>query len=233
MSNTTSLPPIKKNALDERKLALYGKQREGAKGAPKLIVSLTVNNPRLTVFTNDGNNTILRAKMDSTTFMALLLEISELPDRENGYHQTFINMTGPPSNMVEDSKVIVGKNNNGVCFVSVGKGEEHRELFPFLPSMYHKVYDNEGEVPPDKLSNRYATAWARLYMELVPNLLDSQYMESTYNSQNRGGGNYNQGGGNRHGGGGGGTSYGGSQGGGDTGGPSESSGFDDFDGMPM
>lgn len=232
MANNQGLPPIKKNALDERRLALYAKKQEGAKGAPKFTVSVMANNPRFTVFTNDNSNTILRAKMDASTFMAVLMEMIDLPDKEPGYTCTWRNMTGAPTNMVEDSRTTVGKNNQGVCFITVYKNDGgDRIIFPFLPSMYHKVFGPDGELEPADVSAMYVKAWGKLLTELVPNILDSQYVEAPPYQQNRkdGGYNRNNSSSNTKGNG---NDFGNSQGGGSQGGPSDS-GFDDFDGLPM
>lgn len=231
MSENQKQAPLifKKNALDEKRLALYGNKREGAKGPPKLTVSLTVNNPRFTVFTNDNKNTILRAKMDAPTFFAVILEILELPDREPGFTRTWVNMTGAPSNMVEDTRTTVGKNNKGVCFITVYKDNgEDRIIFAFTPSMYHKVFDANGEVPIDQLSARYAQAWGRMLIEVVPNVMDTHFMETTPYQQNRSGGggyNANKGGNN--------NSNNNSTPPPSGGSSSNDSGFDDFDGLPM
>lgn len=225
MSDKPKYPPIVKTALDERKLALYGKKPEGAQRAPKMVVSVMMNNPRFTVFTGNQSNEVLIARMDSPSFIAVLESVFEAIETEPGFTRTFVNMTGAPSNMVEDTRLTVGKNNKGIIFLSVYKGEGDRIIFPFLPSMYHKVYGDDGEVEPGKLSCLYAKAWCTILTNLIPNVLDTHYVEPPPYQKN-GGGNYNRGGGN---------SGGQSKGGGNTGGGGDSTvtAFDGFDDMPM
>lgn len=230
----SDLPPIKKNAFDERKLALYGKKTEEMKRAPKLTVQVLTNNPRFNVYTNDPQNTIIRAKLDAPSFMAIAEYLYEVAESEPGTTRTWINMTGAPSKMIEDTRVTVGKNGKGVVFISAYKKDGERIVFPFLPSMYHKVSDEEGEVPPDRLSVMYARAWAKLLIELVPNLLDSQFVEIPPYQGDGGKGGYGNRGGNNRGnyGGGNGNNSGGGQSSNDGGGSATN--FDDFgDDLPM
>lgn len=219
-----NLPPIKKNALSEWKLRVEGPQLEGAKFPSALGLSVIQNQPRLEVFTNiqsAPNKGIIRGAMSTNDFYLFLDLVRQAIDAEPGTQYRMPNRKGHPKRMEHVSTSIVGKDKEGMVFITVTAEGQQKVKFVMAPSVHHQgIKDQNGEdIDPAVISRSFARGWVEMASKLVANVLDTHYTEPQPRNNNGGG---NRGGGNQ---GGGGRSYGGgNQGGG---------GGDDFDDFPM
>lgn len=180
-TQTNELPPIKKNALDEVKLRLTGDPEQGNR-PPSLAVSVLMNQPRLTVFTNvqnDKDNGIIRAPMDSNTMYALLTLLEEVINHDGQIRYSVDNLTGHPNDKRLLSTTYVGKDEQGCVYISVLSADKDRPRlrFIFRPSQYHHLKSADGnELPMSKLSVIYAKSWLELMRNLVANVLNGEYV---------------------------------------------------------
>lgn len=235
--NKAPMAPIPKSALNEYKLRLIGPIQEGARRPPTLSVSVIKNQPRLSVATNipnDQNSGWINAPMDALTFMAFLAELEKVINGPSGEKLEIVNKTGRPGDTRIMSYTLVGKDNEGRVFISVTAPDRPKIKFTFLPTEYHTIIHKDGTPYSEaELSVAFAKAWHSLMVNLVPNVLNTYYVEPEprENTWKKGGDNNNRGGYNKQGGN---TYGGGSGGGGNSGGGAPSGGSNDFDdGFPM
>lgn len=237
--------PRPKNALDNKKLGMRAPNATGQYAS--LQWSLVNNNPRITVYTNDANDTKdygkISANLDAPTFFSFLTilkkaidapigEKIELPIIENS---NFIFPGGKRSEKpVVVSRLIVGRDEDGTIWISVTAQGRPNIKFPFTSPEFHSLIRKNGEkISAGELSAIYASAYHSMLSSVMAHCLVSLYTEPPPKDGQGGG---NRGGGFNRGGGGGGGYNRGSQGGGNSGGGSSggsSGGSDDgFDDTP-
>lgn len=208
-----NMPPLPKTAYNEFKLRINGSAPlEGAQYPPSLGISMVANQPRFEIFTGikqDGKNLILRAKMDTDNYFAVLAALRELIAGENDTMVRVANLQGPPHSLFKDSTLVFGKSPEGVIFVSVMKKNAPNIMIKLLPSKYHNWSERDGQaMSEDRVSRFYAMGWVRRNELLMANVLDTHFAERQMGggrpNGGGGGGGYNN---NRGGNGGGGGNY--------------------------
>ncbi len=244
-------PPPEKNALDNNKLQLSTPcPTPAGKGKySTLKVEFVKNNPRFVVWTNDPEDTGERnnygkivAALDLPTMFMLFGLVEDViagPAGGEPIQLQNLNFKYPGGKRTDrpvlESKVFVGKDADGVVFISVIAYEEHRPkiVFPFLPTQYHNLVHRDGTAwEKGKLSEKFARGFLAALKPVINHLSVIKYVPpEPKNNQGGGGGGNNYG--NRGGGGGGGYQQqqgGGNQGGGGGGGgnPDTSSYADDL-----
>lgn len=212
--------PRPKNALDDYKLRLVGDKLAGATKRSMLAVSVIGNNPRINVFTNvenDKDNGIIRAAMDTPTFYILLDRLEHALTADPGFRD-YIENKKPPRDRTQrglelESKTIVGKDKDGLVYMSVLSADESRPRakFVFKTSYHHDLINGStGQRYSDaEMSVIVARAFLNMMKRLVSNVIDTHYREPEKRPFNGGGGNSGGGwkGNNRPTGGGGGGGY--------------------------
>lgn len=209
----------------------------------KLSFSQWMGNPRIEVMTEDpndqGNNRgRITAKMDLITFQMILNLVRTLcTNPEETKWKIELKKPGkfqqgqPPAEAIHEASVIVGRDAEGVIFISV-KDEliSGRPVvkFPFaMTNRFTRLVRSNGEPPTaSELSIQAARAWCDASEKIM-----AQVCVDRYEHPQPPGGGYN-----RNGGGGGGGNWnrnqnnGGGNGGGNSGGgaPSSGGGDDDF-----
>lgn len=226
-----NMPPIKKNALSEWKLRVEGPFLEGAKFPSALGLSVIQNQPRLEVFTNiqnAPNKGIIRGAMSTPDFYLFLDLVRQSIDAEPGTQFRMPNRKGHPKRMEHVSTSVVGKDKNGMVYITVTAEGQQKVKFTMGPSVHHAgLTDQNGDdIDPALVSRSFARGWVEMASKLVANVLDTHYTEPQPRNGGGGGGNRGYGGGG-NGGGGGNRSYGGQGGGGAPQGGGDG-GFDDF-----
>lgn len=213
--NYTPTPRIK-NALDNRKLNLSAPV-PGVQGKwASLIWGLFSNNPRITVYTNDPNDTKdygkISANLDAPvffTFMQMLMQAIDAP----GEFKTKIenkNYTFPGGKRSELPSVLselhTGKDKDGVVYMSVTARDRPRIKFTFHPSDFHNLIHGDGRAFTEaEASVIYARGYVQLLTNMMSHMLVNNYVEPPpKDGGQRGGGGGGGGYGNRGGGGGGG-----------------------------
>jgi hypothetical protein len=242
MAGNFQRPERKKNALDNTKLKMSAPTPGHQGKYANLVWGLYSNNPRITVYTGDPNDAgeqngwgKISANLDAPIFFAFLKMLHDVidapPDTKNKIeNKNFIFPGGKRSEKpVVTSELWVGKDKDGIIWISVSARDRPKIKFNFNKSDFHEFYHGNGEpYTPAESSAVYARGYITLLEGLMTTMLDNHWVEPPPRDppggggQRGGGGGYGGGGGQRSGGGG----YGGGSGGG--GGGSTSGGDDDI-----
>jgi uncharacterized membrane protein YgcG len=230
MAGNFQRPERIKNALDNRKLNLSA-PTPGVQGKyASLIWGLYSNNPRLTVYTNDPNDSgeqngygKISANLDGPTFFAFLelLKIAvaapgEFKDKVE--NKNFIFPGGKRSERpVVVSELWAGKDKDGLIWISVTARDRPKIKFPITNPDFHQFLHGDGTpYAPAETSKLFALGYINMLDKMMAHLMVTLWVEPEKKNPPGGGGNYGGGGGggggyNRggSGGGGGGTSAGG------------------------
>lgn len=189
----------KSTILDLGKLAMSAPKQPNGEYPPKLKVQLYNNNPQITIFSGVSSaprSGIVGAGMNPTTFFMVLNLIEEMIARPaTDKVQTFEieNHGGRGNEKAHKSTTVIGKDENGIMFISVVDvdGSMPKVRFDFNVDFYHKV--NAAGIDKAQLSCMCAKAWADTFRALVPVSMTVDYEKVVF----QGGGNR---GGNRGGG---------------------------------
>lgn len=210
MAGNFQAPPRVKTGLDEYKLRLSAPPSQGATKPASLAFSLVANQPRIDVYTNvpnDKQNGNIRAAMDAPTFWALIEALKIVIDGEAGQKISIPNKNytwweGKRSDEPKlVSTTIVGKDKEGVVFISVVAKDRPFIKFPFLPSLFHTLVKADGSGFTDaEMSILYAKGYAKNLPMLYASVSDTHYQEPKP-KDGAGGGQGGQGGYQRSGGG--------------------------------
>ena len=232
--------PRPPTALSEFRLRLIGDAVNGSNRAPTLGFGINKNNPEIVVRTNvegDKDYGRITAKLSTADFFAIFAALEDAIPGPANTKQTITLaasrfMNGKPSDSpMVDSKVIIGKDKDGILFIAVTSWEKDRPIikFPFRPSNDKRNattwVDNEGQaLSAERLSMAYARGWLKILGGMIPYMLITQYVAPPPRDNGGGGGGGNRGGG--------GNQWGGNRGGGGGGGgyskPAVETDNDDF-----
>lgn len=215
-------PPRKKILLDHNKFHLRAPNAGGSNAS--LQWQLVGSNPRITVWTNDPNDTTsggkIEAAMGVSTFFSLLRLIEMAANSEGEFKEKIdnSNFTWPGGKRSDTATVvsstIIAKGEDGLVTICISAPRRPQIRFPFINEDFHNYVHKDGspftKAEASKLS---ALAFCDMLRPIYAALLVKEYVEPPPKDAPGGGG---QGGGNRQGqSGGGGRSYGGGgQGGG-------------------
>ncbi len=181
--------PYIETLLDDRKLRLSAPPVGGRGRRPALFVTVVGGNPRINVYTEvdtDKNGGKIVAKKDALAFFQLLetlqhiiatpeesrwIMVNKLPvEREEG------GGGGARREPEIDTKTVVGRDKDGVIYISVLSGDNERPkiIFQFGNQYYHQLARRDA--PDVKLENRViselaARAWVRLMRAATANIL--------------------------------------------------------------
>lgn len=226
-------PQREKNAFDNAALKLEGVAENGNK-APQLAVNIAKNRATFTVFTNDPNDTKdygkIRLQLSVPYFntVLFLLELAAQGKLEGG--RKFVEVKDfafPGGKRTEQpivlGRVIVGRDDDGLVWISVTAHGRPNCKFPLIPKTYNTIRNaDSSEVSRAEHSQLYAMGWALSMKTLMAQLAVIKFEEyipkggNNNGGGNRGGYNNNNNGGNSGGNGG----YGGGNSGGNGGGGS-------------
>ena len=204
------MAPTKKTILDHSKLSLMApKQNNGAYPAKHKVQTYN-NNVQLTVFsgvTSAKNSGVISAGMDPRTFYMLIAMIRRLINvPANGQNQVYEieNHTGQGKDKAIKNKTLIGKDAEGMMFISVVDLDDSmpKVKFTFNADYYHKI--NANGFDKATISCIAAEAWADMFSAIMAVHLTETFEPVQYNGQgggnfNKGGGNYNQGNNNNNG----------------------------------
>jgi uncharacterized membrane protein YgcG len=190
----------KKTGLSEYNLRLVADPINGARRGPNMGFVVVKNNPHIEVRTNIENDKDygrIIAKLDSPTFYAIIEAINEAPTWPNDKKvmwsinaHRFVNRQRSKDPML-DAKVLVGKDKEGVVYMSVLSWDKERPLikFPFRPAALHSVAHGDGTpLTAAEISVLYCRSWVRMLNNLVAHLLITEYVEPPPPQQQQGGG---------------------------------------------
>lgn len=170
----------KSNVLDNGKLAMTAPKLANGAYPPKLKIQTFNNNPQFTVFSGVASakrSGIINAGMDTTTFFLALRLIEKLID-EPTPDQTLVyeieNHGGRGSEKTMRSKTILGKDNEGVMFISILDVDDTmpKVRFNFDADYYHKI--NINGMGKAEISCIAAQAFVDTYRAIMgPHLTES------------------------------------------------------------
>jgi hypothetical protein len=181
------LPKPKKTPLENNKLALYTKNEEGK--TARLVWTIINNNPRIMVYTNltaDKNNNYGRisANLDLPTMMLVTEYLKSMKSMERGTKYVMENKTftyvgdkrsDEPSKV---SELWIGKDNEGVIWLSVVSENRPKIKFELLLSNYHHLISTDGTpVAKGALSEMMANAYSNMLSSLYTHIYVSNYVE--------------------------------------------------------
>ncbi len=236
-------PQVRQTALHEFKFRLIGDPVNGERRPPTLGFGISKNQPTIVVKTNVQNDKDygkITAKPTTADFFVILDLVDKAIHAEPGFkeevrlHASRFISGQPSKEPMLDSRVVVGKDKEGVVFISALSWEKERPIikFPFRPIADNRtlttlVHADGSPWTAAELSVSYAKAWLRSLYGVIPHLLITEYVAPPPREQQGGGGNNNWGGGGGNRGGNQGGGYGGGGGGGNRGGGADF-GDDDF-----
>lgn len=207
--------PRPTNALNNQKLKLWASNGAGKNAS--LSFGFVGNNPRINVYTNienDRDNGRISANMDIPVFIAFLNILKQAidfkPTEATPDFKVKIENKRPnfkpgaeKGSKVTESELWVGKDNEGVVWLSVTAYQRPKIKFPFSLSDYHALQHSTGEFfTKGEASVLCAKAYHQFLMNLIPIFAHAMWEEPKKKEGQGGGGNYNRGGGNGGGGGG-------------------------------
>lgn len=205
-------PQRKRNHFDELRSRLVGNLQEGAQRPATLQFGIHRNQVTLTVRSNHPNDTKnygrIQATLDMPTFGVLTDLMAKAPSWNNDtkeiiecWDQPFIN--GQRSKDLKlDTKVVVGKDREGVVYLAVLSWDSSRPIvkFPIRPSQYTRLTHGDGSSYTEaEATLLYAPGWAKQLTQIISTLLADDFYERPDNNNGRGGYGGGQGGGNQGG----------------------------------
>lgn len=201
--------------LDDKKFALYGQASEGGKGPPKLSFSVFRGNPAIIVFPNDPNDSEskpIRAAMDLFSWGSFVSAVQNAITSEPGTQYRIANKKGPPQKVFVETTTVIGKDDEGVIYISVLAKDRAKKRFDIMPNRYTELLSADGN-PMDRgqASQIFAAGFIDVLNNTVQHYCRERY-EPPQQGGNRGGGGGNRGGSGGGSGGGGGNNW--NQGGG-------------------
>lgn len=241
--------PRPTHALNNKKLDIWAPNGQGKNATLKW--GFVSNNPRLNVYTNvdnDRDNGRISANLDLPTFAIFLNLLNEAINfkPKEGMPEFKVKIENKRANFkpgaergskVTESELWVGKDTDGVVWLSVTAYQRPKIKFPFVLSDWHSLQHASGEgYTKAEASVLVARAYVKLLEHMIAIMAVNLWEEpKKKDAPNGGQGGSNGGGYNRGGQGNGGGGYNRNQGGGSGGGSAPSSagggGFsDDMDG---
>lgn len=211
MSDYKAKPKPPTNALGEFTLRWTAPPEENAvvrfdkKQEPTLSVRVKDNRPGFIVRTNiegDRDYGKIEADTDSNTFFTILETMRTIAEDEEfrgayefeckGY---FWGPQGRSEKPGVKAAVVVGRDSEGVLFISVTSGKRPRIKFAIRPSQWFGVKLNGEDVSRAKMSSLYAKGQVNLLSKLVAQILEKEFVSYEQIKQRKEAAKQNRGGG--------------------------------------
>lgn len=181
-----------KNALNNEKLTMWAPSPNAPGRSARLEYSLLENCPRITIFTGDpsenskeNNFGKIFGAMDPQSFyifMSLLEQAANAKEEfktkiENkGY--TFFGGKRSETPVVL-SETIVGRDKDGIVWMSVVAPNRPRIKFPFTISEYHNIVRGDGSQPTaPEISSMVAKATVKILQSIYPLVMAKEYVDT-------------------------------------------------------
>lgn len=163
-------------------------------GKAKLRFGIYRNNPRISIYTNDpedakNNYGIITAPLDPMVFMTMLELLQDLSDKPSANNvkykldnMTLVNVEGSgqgnfsKKEMKLLSNVFIGKDEEGVIWISVASENRPKFKFEFGNFMFHKFYRPDGsQMTKAELSIVAAKAAVKLLSNIFSTYVTTNY----------------------------------------------------------
>jgi len=159
----------------------------------RLVISYRDTNPRITVYTGvPGKEGMISWPCDLAHFVTVLNILKEVANGPNGDKRIIDSLTtryenNKPTNEKDlVSRLVIGKNSEGICYIAVIDETKPKIVFEIRPSQYHIFRDNNAEVIPDNvISKHMAIGIADTLLNLVSVTLLEHTKEAYENITNR------------------------------------------------
>lgn len=212
MADNNFQPPVRKKiALDNNKLNLSAECPTAAGKYSKLLWGFHNNNPRITVYTGDPSESTDKTnygRIIANLDLPILYSFFELLERsiteENGFkakieNKNFTFYGGKRSDApVVVSELWVGKDKEGVVWMSVVMKDRPMIKFSLVPSTYHNLYHGDGTAfTKSEASVCFAKGYSYLLKQIYAQLSLTEFvdLQALKDAKQGGGGGYNRGGG--------------------------------------
>jgi hypothetical protein len=130
----------------------------------RLVLSYRDSNPRFTVYTGAaGKEGVISWPCDLPHFVTILNMLKDIANGPNGDKKVIDSLTTkyendkPTNEKVLMSKLVIGKNNEGVCYMALIDENKPKIAFEIKPSQYHIFRDSNGEMIPISAVSRLMT----------------------------------------------------------------------------
>lgn len=192
-------PAIEKHAINEKKLQIHAQNATGKSATLKFNVNK--NYPRIDVYTNDDNDPKqkepIRAALDQPSFYLFLMMLEQAAKSKDVYEKAIDNkghtfFGGKRSEKPEIiSRLIVGKDDKGVVYITVSAKNRPKIKFPLLPTNWNDLVDavTGQKASPGETSYLMALAWKEMLSQMVGTYLVMNFKEEEPKPQQQGGGN--------------------------------------------
>ena len=215
-----------KNALNNEKLTMWAPSPNAPGRNARLEYSLMENCPRITVFTGDPSESSkennfgkIYGAMDPQSFYIFMTLLEQAANSKEEFKTKIENkgytfFGGKRSETpVVLSETIVGRDKDGIVWMSVVSPNRPRIKFPFSISEFHTIVRGDGSQPTaPEISSMVAKATVKILQSLYPLVMSKEYVDTYalrkakkeaktggygggYNSGQSGGGNKPAGGG--------------------------------------
>jgi len=141
--------------LDFAKFNIYANLSTNSGARARLTWGLISGNPRITVFTNDPSDTVdnkvIPFNMTFEVLYIVLDQIEKIAKHQGEIRRRFeysrrVYENGKPTNdIVKVSDLLIGKDNNGMCWISVIAPNRPNIKFEFNIGNQTTIYGENGE----------------------------------------------------------------------------------------
>ena|ERR1035437_5996166 len=184
-------PKRRKGALDNDRLVLEAPCPGNPGVTSRLVWAIRKNNPGITIYTNDPadrtektNNGRITANMDCITFSAFLNALEQYASQpEEGRtkienYETVWAYGKPSESPVLMSETWVGRDKDGVVFISVLAAGRPRIRFNLGFGLMHRIYHGDGTpFSTSEISVASAKAHVRILTALYGPVLVAEYLD--------------------------------------------------------
>lgn len=188
--------PIKKNALDNRKLCLFAPAPNNPERQAILMWNVFANHPRVTVFTGDPtdnteatNKGRISANLDGPIFFAFIEMMERVAKSKTPIELKILNKNYSwVNNKRSDepsivSELHVGKDEHGSIWVSVEAEKRPKIKFFVAPSEWHQFCYADGKsLERNDVTTLYALGYCSLLRNLVSGIMLNEYVEPVQRS---------------------------------------------------
>lgn len=130
----------------------------------RLVLSYRDSNPRFTVYTGaPGREGMISWPCDLPHFVTILNMLKDIANGPNGDKKVIDSLMvkyendKPTNEKMLVSKLVIGKNNEGVCYMALIDENKPKIAFEIKPSQYHIFRDSNGEMIPTSTVSKLMT----------------------------------------------------------------------------
>jgi hypothetical protein len=217
--NQNQAPQQPATALIEYRLRLLADRLPECRKDPSFQINVNQKNEVVVscntgIFGADGKMVAITAKVSAFEFGMMVLYAEQIHTKEPGFQFPLVRCYGPrkrqpgqqgPARGI-DAGILVGKDANGVAYISLVRKDPPHIKFNFRPGNMADLVDAKTNQPCPlaEISNYYSQAWAKVLSPLVTYVLSTKVYDfredannnsggnNNYQQNNNGGGNYQQ-----------------------------------------